>query len=88
MTWSEFRTGLVDVATTGRMSGSEEVRAAMLGLGMISGSEADAGGLVLTDRGRSWYQRTTIDRENERILESYGALFDRVLDLDKPRGLR
>jgi hypothetical protein len=87
MMWSEFVEGLKTVHDTGRTQAlSVETTASLLGLRMIEGSEADAGGVVLTTTGRLWYDRIT-DRENERLLEAYAATLGRVLTHDHRRGL-
>lgn len=91
MTWSEFCTALRDVATTGHITGGDKVLEAMHGLRMIQGSNADQGGLTLTENGRGWYQRAVVDRENERILEAYAGALDRMFDSlspRRPRGLQ
>lgn len=81
MTWSQFTAALRDVAQRGHLrEHPNAVIASMYELKMIQGSDADAGGLVLTGLGRSWYKRAVVDREHARMLEAYAGMFDRVFD--------
>ncbi|HXU02804.1 MAG TPA: hypothetical protein VN903_17685 [Polyangia bacterium] len=81
MIWREFTEGLAHVAQHGHTQGLEaHVVASLRGLAMITGSEADDSGVVLTGTGRSWYQRTTVNPENERLLRVYAEAIDRLFD--------
>lgn len=83
MTWTEFTHGLRHVAQRGTTQGlSAHVIQSMTGLEMIAGNEAQGGGVVLTDNGRMWYQRTVVDRENERLLEGYAEVLASAFGMD------
>lgn len=58
-----FADGLRDVRDTGRQPDDPELAAALITHGLIMGSDADAGGYVLTDAGRSALTKERTDEE-------------------------
>lgn len=76
MTWTEFCSDLRTVRDGGNPRRADILHK----MGLIEGSQADAGGLVLTQRGRDWLTR--IDRDTpilDKQLEQSARAFDVVL---------
>lgn len=80
MTCDDLAFGLSTVRDSGSTATLDpDLTRALYHHGMIAGSHVDAGGVVLTDRGREWDHLLTYDPHAARVLDGFARNLDNVL---------